>query len=168
MRFAVTLSLVLVVCGFAAAQQSRSVIIQAPAANETVAKLDAVKGICAVKGAIPVVFVKPLDGTDWFVQEPTIRDGARFKCNAHFGEAESKGKFKIVVVAVPEEEVKGFSEGDKIVTLPDYPASDPVTPEDVAATIYHALGIDPHMPLSDSLGRPHVLALGRPITSLFG
>jgi hypothetical protein len=126
MRFAVTLSLVLVGCGFAAAQNAHSVIVQTPAANETVAKVDAVKGICAVKGAIPVVFVKPLDGTDWYVQEPTTRDGAKFKCNCHFGEADSKGKFKIVAVAVPEDKVKGFSEGDKIATLPDYPASDPV------------------------------------------
>src|SRR5262249_35821809 len=126
MRFAVTLSLVLVGCGFVPAQDTRAVIIQTPAKNDTVAKKDDVKGICAVKGAIPVVFVKPLEGTDWYVQEPTTQDGAKFKCNAHFGEAESNGKFKIVVVAVPKEKVKEFSEGDKIATLPDYPASDPV------------------------------------------
>jgi len=127
MRFAFTLSLVLVACGFVAAQETKSVIIQSPKEKEMVAKADEVKGICAVKGAIPVVFVKPLDGTDWYVQESTIRDGAKFKCKAHFGEAESKGKFKIVVVAVPVDKVKNFSEGDKIATLPDYPASDPVT-----------------------------------------
>ena len=128
MRFAVTLSLVLVlvVCGFAVAQQTRSVLIQTPTANETVARVDEVRGICAVKAAIAVVFVKALDGDVWHVQESTIQDGAKYKCNAHFGEVESKGKYKIVVVAVPKEKVKEYPEGKKIATLPDYPASDPV------------------------------------------
>lgn len=49
-----------------------------------------------------------------------------------------------------------------------YPKSDPVTPEDIAATIYTALGIDPESRISDSLDRPHHLALGEPIVELFG
>ena len=49
-----------------------------------------------------------------------------------------------------------------------YPERDPVTPEDVAATIYHALGIDPEMRIYDALNRPHSVALGDPIESLFG
>ncbi len=44
-----------------------------------------------------------------------------------------------------------------------YPASSPVTPEDVAATIYTALGIDPHARIVDPLDRPHELSTGRPI-----
>jgi hypothetical protein len=44
-----------------------------------------------------------------------------------------------------------------------YPKSDPVTPEDVAATIYHALGIPPETTIRDPLDRPHVLAIGKPI-----
>lgn len=44
-----------------------------------------------------------------------------------------------------------------------YPDSGAVTPEDVAATIYWLLGIDPRSHLEDPLGRPHVLALGEPI-----
>ena len=48
-----------------------------------------------------------------------------------------------------------------------YPKSNPVTPEDVAATIYHALGLDPGTRIRDSLNRPHHLALGRPIFELF-
>lgn len=35
-----------------------------------------------------------------------------------------------------------------------YPATPPVRPEDLAATIYHALGIDPHVRLPDAQGRP--------------
>jgi len=48
-----------------------------------------------------------------------------------------------------------------------YPKNDPVSPEDVAATIYYALGIDPKSHITDPLGRPHQLALGKPITKLF-
>jgi hypothetical protein len=49
-----------------------------------------------------------------------------------------------------------------------YPASDPCTPEDIAATIYYALGLDPHDPIYDPLGRPYPLALGTPLLPLFG
>ena len=48
-----------------------------------------------------------------------------------------------------------------------YPASGAVTPEDIAATIYHALGVDPEMLIYDPLNRPHTLALGEPILPLF-
>ena len=48
-----------------------------------------------------------------------------------------------------------------------YPKSDPVTPEDIAATIYRALGIAPKSQLVDSLGRPYSVSLGRPIEALF-
>jgi arylsulfatase A-like enzyme len=48
-----------------------------------------------------------------------------------------------------------------------YPHSNPVTPEDVAATIYHALGISPETQLRDHLGRPHALSMGKPIP-IFG
>ncbi len=34
------------------------------------------------------------------------------------------------------------------------PATDPCTPDDVAATIFHCLGIDPHTELTTSTGRP--------------
>lgn len=48
-----------------------------------------------------------------------------------------------------------------------YPKSNPVTPEDIAATVYYALGLDPETTLSDPLNRPIALAGGRPITELF-
>lgn len=49
-----------------------------------------------------------------------------------------------------------------------YPASDPVTPDDIAATIFWALGIDPATEVQDTLGRPLPIATGRPLTRLFG
>ena len=48
-----------------------------------------------------------------------------------------------------------------------YPIENPVTPEDIAATIYWALGIDPDTQIRDQLSRPHAVALGKPITALF-
>lgn len=48
------------------------------------------------------------------------------------------------------------------------PARDPVTPLDYAATVYHALGIDPHATVPDRTGRPIRVAAGEPIRALFG
>ncbi len=52
--------------------------------------------------------------------------------------------------------------------LAAYPDADPVTPEDLAATIYHALGIPPGTELMDPQGRPVPLSTGEPVLSLFG
>ena len=41
-----------------------------------------------------------------------------------------------------------------------YPSRDPVSPGDVVATIYHLLGIDPHMVVADLSGRPMAIAHG--------
>ena len=49
-----------------------------------------------------------------------------------------------------------------------YPATAPVSPSDIAATIYHALGIHLDTPLHDALGRPVPLCTGSPLTGLFG
>lgn len=49
-----------------------------------------------------------------------------------------------------------------------YPSSDPVGPEDLSATIYHALGLSPETHLTDRSGRPWPLSPGRPLLELFG
>lgn len=48
-----------------------------------------------------------------------------------------------------------------------YPQEDPVTPGDIAATIYYALGIDPATEIRDPLDRPLPIAEGKPITALW-
>lgn len=48
------------------------------------------------------------------------------------------------------------------------PATRPWTPADVAASIYHALGIDPHRTYFPRLPRPTPIAEGRVIEGLFG
>ena len=47
-----------------------------------------------------------------------------------------------------------------------YPARDPVTPADLAATIFWQFGIDPSTEVRDQTGRPFRLAEGQPLVSL--
>jgi Protein of unknown function (DUF1501) len=47
-----------------------------------------------------------------------------------------------------------------------HPAADPQTPENLGATIYHALGIPPTAMWYDTLDRPHHVYHGTPITGL--
>jgi hypothetical protein len=47
-----------------------------------------------------------------------------------------------------------------------HPASEPHTPEDMAATIYHALGIPATAMWHDTLDRPHHVYFGEPIATL--
>jgi hypothetical protein len=49
-----------------------------------------------------------------------------------------------------------------------YPADDPVTPGDLAATIFWRFGIDPATEIHDQTGWPHRLATGEPLRRLFG
>ena len=48
-----------------------------------------------------------------------------------------------------------------------YPAADPVTPADLAATIYWRFGIDPETEVRDVGGRPYKLSEGTPLRKLF-
>ncbi|VTR95452.1 hypothetical protein : Uncharacterized protein OS=Singulisphaera acidiphila (strain ATCC BAA-1392 / DSM 18658 / VKM B-2454 / MOB10) GN=Sinac_5810 PE=4 SV=1: DUF1501 [Gemmata massiliana] len=48
------------------------------------------------------------------------------------------------------------------------PASNPVSPADLTATVYHAMGIDPATEIPDPAGRPWKVADGTPVQQLFG
>ncbi|HTN04491.1 MAG TPA: DUF1501 domain-containing protein [Planctomycetaceae bacterium] len=50
----------------------------------------------------------------------------------------------------------------------EFPATDPVTPADLAATIYSRFGLDAQTEIHDQTGRPWRIADGRPLTQLFG
>src|SRR5262249_58943343 len=47
-----------------------------------------------------------------------------------------------------------------------YPAANPTPPADLAATVYHCLGVDPHLTIYDCLGRPFELCDGTPIRAI--
>jgi len=48
-----------------------------------------------------------------------------------------------------------------------YPKDSPCTPDDLSATMFHALGIDPGTELRDQLDRPIPVSYGSPIAGLF-
>ena len=52
-------------------------------------------------------------------------------------------------------------------SLGAFPSSDPVTPSDLAATIFWRFGIDPATEVHDLTGRPVRLSDGQPVTSIF-
>ncbi len=47
-----------------------------------------------------------------------------------------------------------------------YPSANPVRPEDISATVYHLLGIDPHAEMRDALNRPLPLSAGSVIREI--
>jgi hypothetical protein len=47
-----------------------------------------------------------------------------------------------------------------------YPNTNPVTPQDLTATLYHCLGVDPHAVIYDAQNRPYVLVEGNPLSNL--
>jgi len=47
-----------------------------------------------------------------------------------------------------------------------YPTDRPHDPRDMAATIYHLLGVDPKAEIYDRTGRPHQLTIGKPIEGI--
>jgi hypothetical protein len=47
-----------------------------------------------------------------------------------------------------------------------YPARDPVRPDDIAATMYHLLGINPKTEVPNAQNRPMIIAEGNPITGI--
>jgi uncharacterized protein (DUF1501 family) len=64
----------------------------------------------------------------------------------------------------------GGIKGGQVYGLSDrigaYPASDPVDPVDIHATMYHCMGVDPQEPLYDALRRPSALSTGRILKAL--
>jgi hypothetical protein len=49
-----------------------------------------------------------------------------------------------------------------------YVKDNPVSPEDLLATIYHAFGLSAEEEIRDRSNRPYRLVEGRPVTALFG
>jgi hypothetical protein len=49
-----------------------------------------------------------------------------------------------------------------------YPAADPVTPEDLTATVFDCLGVDHRTLIYDQQGRPYTLVEGTPLHALLG
>ena len=87
------------------------------------------------------------------------------KANASWGRNHWSTLFPAVLAGGGIQRGRLFGETDRDAA---YAVTPPVSPEDLAATIYHALGIDPELRVPDSQGRPtHVVDGGTPLTELF-
>jgi len=62
---------------------------------------------------------------------------------------------------------RGYVHGESDKTA-SYPVKDPVKPDDLAATIYHLLGIDPHAEVFDTANRPLPISSGNPVMGVVG
>ena len=60
---------------------------------------------------------------------------------------------------------RGFVYGESDKTA-SHPAKDPVRPDDLAATIYYLLGIDPHTEVYGAGDRPALISEGNPVTGI--
>jgi hypothetical protein len=58
-----------------------------------------------------------------------------------------------------------YGASDKVAA---YPISHPHDPRDLAATVYHLLGVPPDTIIYDQTSRPHPLVIGRKIDGLLG
>jgi Protein of unknown function (DUF1501) len=71
--------------------------------------------------------------------------------------------FSVVMAGGGIKSGQAYGASDRIAA---YPSLDAVTPEDLLATIYHRLGVDPHSVIHDQQDRPFPLADGHPILGL--
>jgi hypothetical protein len=86
------------------------------------------------------------------------------KINSNAGRDHWPGCFSITLAGAGIRGGLVHGASDKIAA---YPARDAVSPEEVAATIYHALGIPASTELVDHSGRPFPLTTGKPLLELF-
>lgn len=88
------------------------------------------------------------------------------KANANWGRNHWSTLFPAVLAGAGIRGGAVFGETDAEAA---YAVTPPVSPEDLAATIYYALGIDHELRVKDSFGRPvPVVDGGTPLTQLFG
>ncbi len=83
--------------------------------------------------------------------------------NKNGGRDHWPGCFSVVMAGGGIEGGQVLGASDKLAA---YPAADPVTPGDIIATLYHALGVDPHLTIFDRQERPFRLVDGEPLISI--
>ncbi len=87
------------------------------------------------------------------------------KANAKWGRDHWSTLFPAVIAGGGVVGGRVFGKSDKEAA---YPIENPVSPEDLAATIYHALGIDHNLRILNSENRPSpIVDGGSPVTALF-
>ena len=88
------------------------------------------------------------------------------KANANWGRNHLSTLFPAVLAGAGVRRGAVWGETDKDAA---YATTLPTSPEDLAATVYHALGVSHELRLPDATGRPtHVVDGGKPLLELFG
>jgi hypothetical protein len=87
------------------------------------------------------------------------------KINASAGRDHWPNCYSVVLAGGGAQGGTTFGSSDKFGAYPD---TDPVTPADLAATLFWRFGLDPSLEIRDLTGRPYKLADGQPIRALFG
>jgi hypothetical protein len=87
------------------------------------------------------------------------------KINANAGRDHWPNCYSVVLAGGGIQGGITYGSSDK---LGAYPDSDAVSPGDLAATLFWRFGLDSTREIVDLTGRPYTLAIGRPITALFG
>jgi hypothetical protein len=87
------------------------------------------------------------------------------KINSKGGRDHWGNVFSFVMAGAGISGAQVFGSSDK---TGGYPASDPLRPHDLLATIVHLLGIPPHAMFPDRSGRPLPVTVGEPIHKLLG
>ena len=94
---------------------------------------EAVEGQLKLKGAWPVVFVRPLDaGQGWWVQDPCdVSDSGAFTCGVRYGDGSTPPgtRYSVVVMVMRSKaEAERFRPGQQLTSLPSgYPKSHSIT-----------------------------------------
>ena len=86
------------------------------------------------------------------------------KINASAGRDHWPNCYSVILAGGGVQGGSSFGSSDKFGAYPD---TDPVTPADLAATLYWRFGLDPAQEIRDLTGRPYKLADGQPIQALF-
>ncbi len=71
--------------------------------------------------------------------------------------------FSVVVAGGGVKGGQVYGASDKVAA---FPTANPVSPQDLIATLYHCVGLDPHAVIHDQQGRPYPLVDGQPVTAL--
>ena len=71
----------------------------------------------------------------------------------------------VVIGAILVVVMNGYGESDATASSPK---EKPVHPNDLLATVYYALGVDPDMEIRNHLNQPRELVKGKIVTDLFG
>ncbi len=99
-----------------------------------------------------------------FGRAPLVAHEARFEGNTP-GRKHWAACYSIVLAGAGIKRGSIYGASDK---MGAYPSLNPVSPSDIAATIFGALGVDSTQHYKDSQDRPYIISNGTPVSGLWG